>query len=298
MNYCEAAMVRRDACSLREAYRSGVRTLAEAGIPNPTLDAAVLLGFAVGMKPEMVIMEGRETVGAEHLRRYGSFISQRCSRLPVSRIIGYREFYSLPFKVNRDVLTPRPETETLVAEGVKFLLALGGRCRVLDIGTGSGAIAVALASMVPESRTIALDISRKALAVASENARSNGVGHRVHMCCSDMADAVSAFPKFDLVVSNPPYIREAEFESLPPEVKRGDPALALMGGKNGLDFYGPIAEAAMNTLRPGGAVMVEAGQGMDQEVSEIFRGAGLGRIFTVFDLGGTGRVVTGRKPIA
>ena len=285
-------------CSRREAFRSGAKALSEAGVSNPTLDAAVLLGFAAGMEPDRVIMEGDEPIGAEELHLYGNFISQRCGRMPVSRIVGYREFYSLPFKVSRDVLTPRPETETLVSMAADYLQALGGSSRVLDIGTGSGAIAVALASLVPASRTIALDISPGALAVASQNARNNGVGGRVYLCCSDLGDAISAPQRFDLVVSNPPYIPESEFESLPAEVQNGDPAIALIAGPKGTDFYGPIARIAMKTLRPNGSIMVEVGRGMDGEVSEIFDRAGFCTIRTVPDLGGTSRVVIGRKAVA
>ncbi|GBE14821.1 MAG TPA: peptide chain release factor N(5)-glutamine methyltransferase [Proteobacteria bacterium] len=282
--------------SIREAFRSGAKALSDAGVSNPALDAAVLLGFAAGIKPDYVLAEGDQPIGTDELHRYGCFISLRCERMPVSRIIGYREFYSLPFKVTGDVLTPRPETETLVQTAVDYLRESGEGGRVLDIGTGSGAIAVTLATLIPHSRTIALDISPSALAVASKNANANRVESRVYLCCSDMADAIFAPRRFDLVVSNPPYIPASVFESLPAEVRNGDPELALIAGPTGTEFYGPIARIAMETLKPNGAVMVEIGQGQDGEVSRILDCAGFCAVRAIPDLGGIMRVVTGRKP--
>ncbi|UCG39293.1 MAG: peptide chain release factor N(5)-glutamine methyltransferase [bacterium] len=282
-----------EAVSRREAFRRGVMQLRRAGIPNPALDASVLLGHVTGQAAAPALVEGERPLEGPEEARYAELIARRGRREALSRLVGSREFYSRPFLVTPDVLDPRPETETLVEKALEFLRKDTGLTRILDVGTGSGVIAVTLAAEAPEARVTATDVCPRALWVARANAVTHGVEGRIRLVCMDLASAFRDVPSYDLIVANPPYIAEHEFRDLPEEVRQGDPRAALIAGPAGLEFYPALAALAGRLLRPGGALMVEVGAGQGRDVAGIFGRSGFERVGITADLAGTDRVVHG-----
>jgi len=275
------------ASSSRAMLEEGSRVLAKAGIDTARLDAEVLLAHAC-RSSRGALIAGLTSIDGDAAEKFRAMIARRAAREPVAYIIGTKEFFSLDFEVTPAVLIPRPETETLVEAALKFL-ATHREPRVLDIGTGSGAIAVAIAVNAPDARIIATDISKEALEVAHRNA----IRHR----CRDRIDFVAAdlFPdgasRFDLIVSNPPYVAEADFKGLAPEIRLHEPRIALAAGHDGLDFYRRIAADCRAHLKPGGAVMAEIGAGQASSIEALFRRAGFSNIEAVRDLAGIERIV-------
>jgi len=276
-------------------FRKGVGALKNAGVQSPALDAAVLLGYVTGIPAAMVLVDRDSVVTPCESRTYSSLIRKRCERIAVSRLVGEREFYSRSFHVNEDVLDPRPETEILVEKAVLDLEELEGNAAVLDIGTGSGAIAITIAALLPKVRVTATDISMAALVVARRNARRHRVQNRVDFVQANLLNGIRGGGCFQLIVSNPPYIPRALFDDLPDEVRKGDPMVSLVPGENGMEFYRPLAEGAMERLNADGSLMVEVGTGQCDHVAGIFEQAGLKDVAITHDLAGTGRVVRGRK---
>lgn len=279
----------------RAVYSRAVRALRQAGVPNPELDASVIMGFVTEEPPEKVLLDRDRPLAPQQALHYRDLIVRRCGREPVSQIVGYREFYSLTIGVAPGVLTPRPETETLVEEAIRCLEGMAGAPAVLDIGTGSGNIAIALATAVPRCRVVAVDISRAAVRTADANARRHGVRDRVLLFRGDLTEGLGAGGCFDMIVSNPPYIGENEFDRLSPEVRKGDPREALVAGIEGYGLFEPIAEQSFRLLRPAGILLVEVGMGQAPRVAEILARAGFSGLRVVDDLAGTGRVVAGSR---
>jgi release factor glutamine methyltransferase len=272
--------------------------LARAGSASAELDAEVLLGHALAMTREQLIVMADSPLGAEPAERFQSSLARRLQREPVAYLIGKQEFWSLDFQVTRDVLIPRPETERLIE--VALLLAaqlrLDKPLRVIDIGTGSGVIAVSLAKELPSARIYATDISPSALAIARRNATLNGVVERITFRCGDLFAALAdQKAQFDLIVANPPYIRRAEIATLKPEVFKWEPRTALDGGADGLDFYRRMAAQAGHFLAPNGAMVLEIGAGMGSEVLPILSQARLYRdVKIVHDYAGRDRVAVAK----
>jgi release factor glutamine methyltransferase len=260
--------------------------LADARIDTARLDAEVFLAYACGVSRAALI--AGLTVEAEVADNYRAMIARRASREPVAYIVGRKEFFSLDFAVTPAVLIPRPETETLVEAALKFL-ATRQHPRILDIGTGSGAIAIAIAANAPGAKIIATDISKEALEVARRNAILNRCADRVDLV------AVDLFPHhnfhFDLIVSNPPYVAEADLATLAPEIRLHEPGVALVFGQDGLDMYRRIAAESRSHLVSDGVAMVEIGAGQAFAVEALFRRAGFSNIDAVRDLAGIERVV-------
>jgi release factor glutamine methyltransferase len=263
------------------------RAFAVAGVDTARLDAEVLLAHASGVSRAM-LLAGSARIDPEVIRKFRRMVARRAAREPLAYIIGRKEFFSLDFEVTPAVLIPRPETETLVECALKFIEPRE-HPRVLDIGTGSGAIAVAIAMNALDARVVATDISKDALEVARRNASR----HR----CEDRIDFVRAdlFPegdaRFDLIVSNPPYIADADLETLQPEIRLHEPRVATIAGNDGLDFYRRIAAGCRSRLHSDGAVMVEIGAGQTSAVEALFRRAGFSNIDAVRDLAGIERVL-------
>ncbi len=271
-----------------EAFAWAVRELSAAGVPGASLDAGVLLGHALGEERERAMLERALPLAEAQWEAYRELVQRRASRVPVSQLIGRREFYGLSFSVSHRVLTPRPETEHLV----EWALARQPRT-ALDLGTGSGAIAVALAVNLPRCRVTAVDISPAALILAAGNARAHGVAGRVRLLRGDLLDPVRG--RFDLILSNPPYLREDELPTLDPEVREHEPRLALVAGPHGTELHQRILQGAPARLAPGGWLGVEVGAGQAEAVAGLFREAGLAEVAVGNDFSGVGRVVTGRK---
>ena len=260
-------------------------------IDSPRLDAELLLAETLGLDRVGLYLNFERPLESGELAAYREQVRRRANREPLAYILGRTEFWSLPFKVTPAVLIPRPDTELLVEVALPLLV---GAARVLDVGTGSGALAIALAHERPEWMVTAIDLSPAALAVAAENALSNGVAERVHCLPGDLA-ALPGGP-FDLVVANPPYIPSGDLAALMPEVRDFEPHLALDGGRDGLAAYRALARQAGDVLAPGGWLLVEVGLGQAANVQELFAAAGLTEIFTARDLAGIERVVGGHRP--
>jgi release factor glutamine methyltransferase len=264
--------------------RAARRRLTENGIKSATLDARLLLQAASDLRHEQLIADPDHPLTDEIVQTFNVFVERRSTGEPVSRIIGQREFWSLLLNVTPDVLDPRPETEHLVREALPFLSAGN---RFLDLGTGSGAITIALAVERQDITGVAVDQSEAALEVARGNAEANGVSHHVSFLHSNWFSNVTG--RFHLIVSNPPYIRATDIGALDRDVRDFDPHLALNGGPDGLACYRAIAAKAAAFLQPGGHIIVEIGHDQANDVEEIFGAHGFQTVKRYSDHAGLAR---------
>ncbi len=261
------------AANFETALRWAAEILAHAGVSNPEIDARALLAHATGLTHAGMISRARETIDPRVQTNFAAMIARRRQREPVGRIIGHRGFWTCEIALSSETLEPRPDTETLV----DFVIGrqrdrLKGQVRILDLGTGSGAILCALLSELCDASGLGVDLSSQACETARTNISKAGLAMRCQIQQSDWFDSVEG--SFDLIVSNPPYIPSSEIAWLDPEVRNFDPILALDGGTDGLDAYRTIARGISSRLAPDGRVVVEIGLGQADEVSEIFRSAG------------------------
>jgi release factor glutamine methyltransferase len=275
------------------------RQLAEvfrnSGIESPELDARVLIGHALGLDHTRLVASAACALSAEEIDAINALAKRRLEREPVARIVGCKEFWSLPLRISAATLVPRPETETVVEAALAIVDAKSLRAqplRIADLGTGTGAILLALLSELPKATGIGTDISSLALDTARANARSLGLDGRSEFLLSDFCKPLDE--SFDIVVSNPPYIATPELRGLPSEVRDHDPRLALDGGHDGLTSYRRIAGAAAGLLKPCGSIVVEIGAGQAVAVSEIFAAAGLQEVAPRTDLAGLPRALAFR----
>ena len=266
-----------------------VRALREAGIDSPEIDGRVLLCSALGIDHASLVRDPECPLGTG-AGRLSAFMARRLRREPVSQIIGHRDFWQARFKIARDVLDPRPETETLV-ESVLGYAARHPRknWRVLDLGTGSGAILCSLLQSLPGSSGVGVDISSAACAVARDNLAALGLAARGLIVCGNWADALGGC--FDIIVSNPPYVASGEIAGLEPEVRDHDPRLALDGGEDGLAAYREIIPALPGLLAPGGVIALELGAGQHRSVVSLVREQFKAPVDIKLDLHGHKRVI-------
>jgi release factor glutamine methyltransferase len=257
-------------------------------------DAETLLLHLVGKNRAWLIASVNDDFAGCTAIRYASLLERRRKGEPIQYIAGETEFYGLPFRVTPDVLIPRPETEHLI-EKVLELATSFQQPRIVDIGTGSGAIAVALAHHLPQAQITATDISEPALAVARENAERNGVAGRLRFLQGDLLVPV-ADRQFDIVVSNPPYVSSADRESLSLEVRDHEPAQALFAGDEGLTIYRRLIPAAFAALAPGGFIALEIGYGQASAVQALLGDSGFTDTKLTPDLQGIPRVATASRP--
>jgi release factor glutamine methyltransferase len=260
------------------------------------MDAEALLQHALSVNKAWLLTHGSDPIAEESAGRYTEFVQRRSLGEPIQYITGEMEFYGLPFRVTSDVLIPRPETEHLVEHAIK-LAADFAQPRIVDVGTGSGAIAVALAKHLPDARITTIDLSEKALAIARENATRNSVNERMRFLAGDLLGPVAG-EQFDLVVSNPPYVPEADRASLSVEVRDYEPGLALFAGEDGLNIYRRLIPAAFDVLAPGGYVLLEIGYGQAEGVRAQLAGTGFEGIQFIPDLRGIARVACGKRESA
>lgn len=280
------------AAAIRRLLSEGAVALANAGVDNPRLDAELLMAHAAHVT-RAAMLAGLVAPDGALCERYGALIRRRAAREPLAYIVGRREFYSLDLEVTPAVLIPRPETETIVAAALEFL-ARRGAARVLDLCTGSGAIALAIAANAPHVTVVATDLSAGALEVAQRNCIRLGLTSRVTLRRADCFSVLDSGPplgRFDLIVSNPPYIPDAQIAGLQDEVSRYEPRVALAGGPDGLDFYRRIANGLDAYLAPGGGVIVEIGASQAAAVMNLFAAAGRGRVTMLKDLAGNPRAI-------
>lgn len=269
--------------------------LKKHGSESARLDAEILLAHARGCRRIELYTRYDEPLSDAQRAAMRDLVRRRADAEPVAYLVGFKEFYSLPFKVTADVLIPRPETETLVLEAVEIAKgSTAERLALLDLCTGSGCIAVAAAKGSPKFAVTASDLSDAALDVARWNAERNGVSDRVEFHHGDLFDALPGDATFDMILSNPPYVAEGEYESLPPDIRLHEPAAALLAGADGLDVLRRIADEAPRRLNPGGHLLVELDPKQAEPVADLLR-PNFREVRFVKDLAGKVRVVHAMK---
>ena len=277
-----------------QARRALTNAFTEAGVESPELDARLLAGHALGLDHIALTIQGERHLGDDAARTLAALAARRLDGEPIARILGTKEFWGLPLRLNDATLVPRPETETLVEVSLAALDERGSRHRALriaDLGTGSGALLIALLTELPNATGIGIDVNLQAVAAARGNAIQLGLASRAQFAVGDFGAALAG--SFDLIVSNPPYVESRQIATLPPEVRR-DPRRALDGGADGLDAYRTIAGQARKLLGPSGHLVVELGAGQESAVAGIFRAAGLISLSAQPDLSGVPRALRAR----
>jgi release factor glutamine methyltransferase len=261
--------------------------LAAAGIEGARAEAWLLLGAACGRERADLVAAGKVTLGPEQELRLEALVARRAAREPLAYILGEKEFWSLPLGVGPGVLVPRPDSETVVEAALALVPDRGAPLRILDLGTGSCCLLLALLSELPQATGLGVDSSEAALAAAAENARRLGLEERARLMRGDWGRGIEA--RFDLIVCNPPYIAEPEFSHLMPEVRDHEPPQALLAGPDGLDAYRALAPDVARLLVPDGVACLELGQGQGPAVAAIMAAAGLETLEVRPDLAGIGR---------
>lgn len=270
--------------TLGEALKRAEEKLKSSGVPGPGREAQLMAAELLGLRPAEVYLKRAVEVRGERLGTLDEWVERRCAREPSQYITGSTGFRGLEIKVGPEVLIPRPETEQLAGEAIEAIEGLKSSTPlVLDLCTGSGCIAVAIATEVKGARVFAMDLSPGALRVACENAAANGVRGRIEFLEGDLfaplaplapLKGVELAGSFDLIVSNPPYVAGEELKRVEPEVRLFEPYIALYGGEDGLDFIRRIVAGAPDYLKPGGVLMLEIGYGQSKDVKSIIEGTG------------------------
>lgn len=274
-------------------YEETIQILAKAGIPSPRLEARLLIGHILGIAADSV--SSCTVLTDDDAKKLQSALKKRLNHTPLDKILGYKEFYKYTFTTSEDVLSPRPDTEILLEAVLKNTPAPRD---ILDLGTGSGCLALSLLKEYQNAHAVGVDISQKALNIAIQNAQDLGVSERFKTLCANWfaPDFLSRFSSlFDLIVSNPPYIPTEDISSLSLEVQKHDPFTALDGGKDGLNSYKRLAEITPCLLQKNGFLALEAGINQALSIQHIFENAGLKHFATFKDLSGIERTLLFQK---
>jgi len=279
--------------TLLSAWQAAKQRLEKAGLAGPVIDARLLVEAAAEATRADIVTDPYRPLSAEQEATLSDYLDRRERREPVSHILGRKGFWKIMLQVDDRVLTPRPDTESVVEAALREFPE-HAPWRVLDLGVGSGAIVLAILAERPAAKGLGVDVSEEALAVARDNAASLGLAGRLALLRGDWTEGL-ADESFDLVVANPPYIATHVIETLEPEVRRYEPRIALDGGPDGLAAYRILAPEILRVLRPGGRFAVEIGYDQKEPVEALFRAAGARDIATLRDLGDRDRVVTGAK---
>jgi release factor glutamine methyltransferase len=279
--------------TLVSAWKAARARLEAAAVDGPVIDARLLVEAASGASRIDIITDPHRRLTDEQAQALETMLARRENREPVSHILGRRGFWKIMLKVTPDVLTPRPDTESLL-DVVLPRIPADHAVSVLDLGVGSGAILLAILAERPAARGLGVDVSPEAIAVARENAANLGLASRVALLRGDWTSGLAS-DSFDVVVANPPYIPTRDIAALAPEVRDHEPRLALDGGPDGLDAYRRLAPQMMRVLRPGGVLAVEIGLGQGPAVEALFRAAGAANVTTHDDLTARPRIVAGMK---
>lgn len=277
--------------TLKEVYSIGKDKIKAGGIGNPALETSLLISRVFGMDKIDIYTQPEIEIDGESLKEFEEIIERRLGREPIGYILGESEFYSRKFSVGSEVLIPRPETETLVEEALDIIGNISSPL-VVDVGTGSGCIAITIGGERSDSTVVASDISFGAILLAKENAKRLGV-HNINFVHSDFLNFAKG-RLFDVVVSNPPYISEAEICELEPDIRDFEPIVALHGGQDGLDCIRRVAAGAKSVLKNGGWCIMEIGATQNKEAGAILRGFGYREISFSEDLSGIKRVIKAR----
>lgn len=269
--------------TIREVIQKSAQFLERHGVESARLQAEHLLGHVLKLPRLKLYLDFDRVLNAPELESLRGLVKRRAAREPLQHLLGTANFCGLELKVNRHVLVPRPETELLAERALEWLNSeretrnaeqskslLTSALTMLDLGTGSGCLAIALAKALVDARVVAVDVSAEALVVAKENAAKHQVTERIQFLSGDLFGPVEPGAQFDLIVSNPPYIPTAEIATLQPEVREFDPVGALDGGADGLEFYRRIAAESAKFLRPGGRLLVEFGDGQADALKKLF----------------------------
>lgn len=271
------------------ALDRAVADLRSAGVEAPRRDARILLAEVLGGDPALVIGYPERQLDQTEIGRFESLLGRRVAREPVSRILGRREFWSLDFCVTPDTLDPRPESETLIEAVLARLKDRASPLRILDLGTGTGCLLLALLAELPRASGLGVDLSPAAVAIARHNAESLNLADRASFNEADWASNLT--DSWQVIVSNPPYILDAEIADLAPEVADHDPRMALSGGPDGLAAYRSLIPQAARLLAPGGTLALEIGAGQAKDVERLLEAAGLARVGRARDLSGIERCI-------
>jgi release factor glutamine methyltransferase len=280
--------------TLVKTWKAAQGRLKDAGIDSPAIDARLLLEAAAEVTRLDILNDPYRELTCEQADRFDGWIARRLNREPVASILGRKAFWKIMLNVTPDVLTPRPDTETVV-EVALSAFAEGSSFEMVDMGVGSGAILLSVLAERPAARGLGTDISEEALAVARDNAANLDLADRAAFLRTGWAGGL-ADASFDLVTSNPPYIRSEEIATLDPEVREHDPHLALDGGVDGLDAYRALVPETLRVLKAQGVFVVETGWDQAEQVKALFAEAGFENLRIVQDLGARDRVVTGTRP--
>ena len=285
--------------SVAGALREAAAGIAQAGSASPRLDAELLLAHVLGVGREALYREPERRLRAGEAARYAELVARRLQREPVAYIVGHKAFRTIDVLVDERTIVPRPDTETLVDVALDALWPGVDRApRALDLGTGSGAVALALCAEHPSVQVVGSDIDERALQLARGNAVRLGLADRVVFVRSDLFDGLPGGARFHVIVSNPPYVREDELPQLQEEIRRWEPREALVSGPEGLEVYRRLIPGALAFLEPGGLLAVEIHEGRADDIRELFRAT---RRYTEVrvheDLSGAPRVVSGRERV-
>ncbi|WP_029010674.1 peptide chain release factor N(5)-glutamine methyltransferase [Azospirillum halopraeferens] len=279
--------------TLHTLRRTAEARLRAAGVETPEMDARLLAEHALGLTRDQLFARADDPVPEAAATRFAALVERRAGREPVSRIIGSRGFWTLDLALTPATLDPRPDTETVVEAALDAVTDRSAPLRLLDLGTGTGCILLALLAELPAATGLGIDISADAVAAAAANAAANGLADRASFRTGDWDTGTAE--RFDLVVSNPPYIPGGDIAGLEPEVRRHDPLRALDGGPDGLDAYRAIVPRLPRLLVPGGTAALEVGAGQAADVAALLTGNGLSVTGIFRDLGGIERCVRGRN---
>ena len=284
--------------TVAQLLAQAARELRDAGIESAEWDAERLLRSVLGWDRAALVASPAASPSPEREAEFRRLVGARAHRVPLQHLTGTQAFWKQELRVTPDVLIPRPETELLVETALE-LLRKRVQPMIVDVGTGSGCIALALAAEREDAELYATDVSEAALAVARENARRLGLARRVAFALGNLLEPVAAaiHGRADLVVSNPPYVGPSERDSLAPEVRDHEPALALFPPGDALSVYRRLVPAAAEALKPGGALVVEIAPGLDRDVAELLEAAGFEGVAIRLDLAGRPRAVLGRRPL-
>lgn len=278
------------------ALSEAAQELGAAGIGEARREARLLAAHVLGVTPDAVLREPKGVFHGEQAAGFRDCVTERAARRPLSQILGRREFWSLSFRVTGETLDPRPDSETLVEAVLETVTDREAPLRILDLGTGTGCLLLALLSELPNATGVGVDVSAEAVAVARGNGEALGLAERVAFRAGDWGKGIEE--SFHVIVSNPPYIPSVEISGLEPEVARYEPRLALDGGEDGLACYRALLADAMRLLEPSGRLFLEVGAGQAQGVADLAAGHGLTVTGTARDLAGVPRCVVSQKHLA
>ena len=279
--------------SIIDVTKQGLRLLESANIPNPILDSRLILSFVTDLSKEEIIFNPDRQITSEQEEQFFSLIQRRSNREPLSHLIGNREFFGHNFIVSNQVLDPRPDSEILVELVNAYAKDLKDQnFNILELGPGSGCLIITILKSNPRAKGVAAEISQEAIKICKQNITKFSLEDRLNLIHSDLFTKIDNSQKFDFIISNPPYIPSKEIDTLQDEVRLFEPKQALNGGSDGLDFYKRIASSSASYLNPGGQIIVEIGQGQEDQIEKIFKSNNLHLKESKKDLAGIVRVLS------